>query len=269
MNSNNSSGSKAWVILLAIIGGLFVGTKIFPLLSRILSLFLGIGVCLVIATIVLVIYFSCRKDQKPGGNPSQQAPPVGQGQQATREAQQGNTSQQSGNYGQQQGRYGGQNGNYGPNAGNFGQQRTAQQTAYRGTAGSSRGNVPPPQQNRGAQQGNPQQNQGPKAIPPCDLPPEVMQTLTRGRNHLTELRRILYKIANLNVKKRGEDICTEIEKILGAPGAEGAAGGHPHGAAVLQLLPACFGKYPAKVPSSGRGGYGYGANHGQGHVLPG
>lgn len=80
-----------------------------------------------------------------------------------------------------------------------------------------------PNENQGSAGNNPAGNnapggngQGNQPLPPSNLSPEAMQILTKGRNHLKELRRLLSRIGNLNVKKRGEDICVEVEKILGA-----------------------------------------------------
>lgn len=73
-----------------------------------------------------------------------------------------------------------------------------------------------PNGNHGPKGNDPGEKQKQQAIPPCDLSPEAMQIMTKGRNHLKELRRLLSRIGNLNVKKRGEDICVEVERILGA-----------------------------------------------------
>ncbi len=143
MNSNHSSGSKGWVVLLAVLGGLFVAGRVLPILSRILGILLGCIIALVVLIVVLVIYFSCKKDP-PKAPQDGKAPPE----------------------------------------------------PHRSTV-----NEPPKEK---------------QAIPPCNLSLEVMQILTKGRNHLTELRRLLSRIQNLNVKKRGEDICVEIDRILGA-----------------------------------------------------
>ena len=45
---------------------------------------------------------------------------------------------------------------------------------------------------------------------------EQMRILSKGRTHLTELRALSARIANINVRKRSEDVCNEIEKILNA-----------------------------------------------------
>lgn len=45
---------------------------------------------------------------------------------------------------------------------------------------------------------------------------EQMRILSKGRNHLLELRGLAGRIGNLNVRKRSEDVCKEIEKILSA-----------------------------------------------------
>lgn len=142
MNSNHSSGSKGWVVFLAVVGGFFLATRVLPVLSRILSIFFGIIVALLLTLIGLVIYFSCKKDNKK--NPQRE-------------------------------------------------------------------NETPPRREE-----EPRAEAEPRAIPPCRLSVEAMQILSKGRSHLMELRRLLQRIRNLNVTKRGEDICVEIEKILGA-----------------------------------------------------
>ena len=162
MNSNQSSGNKPWVVILAMLGGLAVFGGLRSWLFRLLGIVFGFGVFVIIAVIALVIYFSCRKDEN--------APP-------TREA-------------------------------GAGTQRTYQQPYH----GQTQGQQPP----RPQQQTQTQQASRPQGIPPCQLSPEAMQILNKGRSHLMELRRLLGRIQNLNVHKRGQDICVEIERILQA-----------------------------------------------------
>lgn len=46
----------------------------------------------------------------------------------------------------------------------------------------------------------------------CTL--EQMQILNKGRSHLMELRALATRIGDINVRKRSEDVCREIERIL-------------------------------------------------------
>lgn len=205
MNPKNGSGSKAWAGILAAAGGLLLVGRIFPAISRAFSIFLGVGILLIIAIIFLVIYFSCRSDPKQSGNRQNGS----SGQNNPYNANPGTNYRQGPgtNYGQGSGY--GQGPNYGQNPG----------TNYRGP-GSTRNESPHGAQTSHSRDSGPaaedRTQKDPRAIPSCDLSPEAMEILTKGRNHLKELRRLLGKIENLNVKKRGEDICREIERILGA-----------------------------------------------------
>ncbi len=181
MGHSHKSGNNGWIIVLAIIGGIFLTGRILPALARILNIFLGISVAGLIALIVLVIYFSTRsKDQKSDNSQSRSA-----------EENQAGTWSNS------------QNTNY--RQPGDAQQGTQSQTNYGRNTNSYTGQKQTPQ-SPSAQEA--------KAIPPCDLSPEARQILNKGRDHLTELRRLVYRVQNLNVKKRGEDICIESDKIL-------------------------------------------------------
>jgi hypothetical protein len=142
MSSNHGSGSKGWGTFLAVVGGIFLVTKLLPAVTRLIGILLGAGLAVILTLIGLVIYFSCKKDNK----------------------------------------------------------KTVEAEPARETP---KAETPPPKAE-------------PKAIPPSKLSPEAMQILSKGRSHLMELRNLLRRIRNLNVTKRGEDICVEIEKILGA-----------------------------------------------------
>ncbi len=139
MNSNH--GNKGWVTFLAVVGGIFLLTRVLPAVTRLLGILIGLVGAGILTLIGLVIYFSCKKDKKQVID----------------------------------------------------------------TQGSTVQTKEPPAPKA-----------EPKAIPPSNLSVEAMQILSKGRNRLMELRRLLGRIRNLNVKKRGEDICTEIERILGA-----------------------------------------------------
>ncbi len=141
MNSNHSAGSKGWITFLAVVGGIFLVTRLLPALSRILTILVSGAVLAILTLIGVVIYFSCKKDDKKPAEPERTAP---------------------------------------------------------------------------ESKKEPAPKAEPKAIPPSKLSLEAMQILSKGRSHLMELRNLLRRIRNLNVKKRGEDICVEIEKILGA-----------------------------------------------------
>ncbi len=178
MGHSNKS-NNGWIIALAIIGGVVLTGRILPALARILSIFLGLGVVGVIALIALVIYFSTRsKDQKSNRSAkdgTQQGGTWDPAKQHTNYQQPGNTHQ------------------------GYQTQGDREQKSNR------------PKENQTSQNTTKQE---PKAIPPSDLSPEARRILNKGRDHLTELRRLIYRVQNLNVKKRGEDICTESEKIL-------------------------------------------------------
>lgn len=260
MNSNKSSGSNGWVVFLAVVGGIFLLTKILPVLSKILSAMVIIGFLLLIVGIILVIYYACKgEEKKTEENDSQQTserngyvrndrpqnggyvrndqtsrnqagsycrngqnPGTNYRQNTGNTDPQGNNGytpnqntnyrqgtgfppNQNTNYRQGTGTSSNQGGGYNNPSGNNGQGNPV----FNGKSGQSKGSS-----NR--EKGNPSGQQGKQAIPPCNLSPEAMKILTKGRNHLGEIRRLLYRISNLNVKKRGEDICVEIEKILGA-----------------------------------------------------
>ena len=181
MHHSHDSGNKGWLIALAIIGGVVVTSRVLPFLSRILSAVLGLGVVGIIALVALVIFFSLKaKDKDP--DPSQQKKTY--------------DPRHSTNYrsaGEEAGTSYGQT-NYGRSAQGQSQEQNAPKTAPSGKETQSAAE--------------------PKAIPPSDLSPEARQILNKGRDHLKELRRLLQRIGNLNVKKRGEDICAESEKIL-------------------------------------------------------
>ncbi len=142
MNNNHGSGSKGWVTFLAVVGGIFLLTRLLPAVTRLIGILLGAVVAVILTLIGLVIYFSCKKDDK----------------------------------------------------------KTIEAEKVHGESGTE----PAPAKAE------------PKAVPPSKLSPEAMQILSKGRSHLMELRNLLRRIRNLNVKKRGEDICVEIERILGA-----------------------------------------------------
>lgn len=141
MDSNQANNSKGWVTFLAVVGGIYVLTRLLPAVTRLLGVLIGLVGVGILAIIGLVIYFSCKKDDKKVID----AEPV----------------------------------------------------------------APEPKT-------EPAPKAEPKAIPPSKLSVEAMQILSKGRSRLMELRRLLGRIRNLNVKKRGEDICVEIERILGA-----------------------------------------------------
>ncbi len=137
----DSNHSKGWLSFLAVIGGIFLVTRLLPAVTRLLGLILGAVGVVILTLIGLVIYFSCKKDDKK---------------------------------------------------------------TVEGAKADPRPKTEPVPKAE------------PKAIPPSKLSPEAMQILSKGRSHLMELRNLLRRIRNLNVKKRGEDICFEIDKILGA-----------------------------------------------------
>ena len=178
MSHSHNSGNKGWLIALVIVGSIVVTSRVLPMLTRILSAFLGIGALGLVALIALVIFLSVKAKDK--GN---------------------DTSQQKKSYDPEHST------NYrrpGDEQGSF-----RQETNYgRSAQSSEKDHQDPKTSNPG------KDTSEPKAIPPSDLSPEAREILNKGRGHLTELRRLLQRIGNLNVKKRGEDICTESEKIL-------------------------------------------------------
>ena len=186
MITHNKSGNNGWVAVLAVIGGLFLAGRLIPVLSRLLSIFLGFGVLVLIAIIALVIYFSCRSGNKKEIPPTKED---SKGPKQTTNYRQPGTTGTTPNSGT----------NYGRNAGT---QRAPQSPP------PGKQQTPPPSEPEGAK--------NEKELPPCQLSPEAREILNKGRNHLAELRRLHGRIRNLNVKKRAEDICAESEKILGA-----------------------------------------------------
>lgn len=174
MYHSHDSGNKGWLIALAIIGGIVVTSRVLPVLSRILSAVLGLGALGIIALVALVIFFSVKAKDKDPDTTKQKKS----------YDPKNSTNYRSG--GEEKGT------SYG-------------QTNY-GRGGQEQSAPSPNKEDRSTAE--------PKAIPPSELSPEARQILNKGRDHLKELRRLLQRIGNLNVKKRGEDICAESEKIL-------------------------------------------------------
>ena len=186
MCHSHKSGNNGWVIALAIVGGIVLARRILPALSRILSMLLGLGAVGVIALVVLVIYFTTRgNDKKRISNQQEETTGNSNGRETNYRTPEDTQKQTT--------------------VGTNYQANSAEQTADR------RAPQTPPEERKNSPM---EKDAGQQAVPPCELSAEAKRILNKGRDHVNELRRLLGRIQNLNVKKRGEDICAESEKIL-------------------------------------------------------